>query len=141
MPFKYLEDIAIADVAFEATGKTLEELFEACALAAMQVMVDLKTVDRDTKKEIEIKADSIEQLLRKFLDELIYIKDTELLLFSKFDAKIKKNKGYELSVTALGEKIDIKKHKLGVDVKATTMHMFEVKKLDTKWKAHVILDI
>lgn len=140
MPFKFLEDIAIADVAFEASGNSLEELFESCALATMQVMADLKTVDRDIKKEIKIKSDSIEQLLRKFLDELIFIKDSELLLFSKFDADIKKNSSYELRVTALGEKLDMKKHKLGVDVKATTMHMFEVKK-DTKWHARVILDI
>ena len=140
MAFRYLEDIAIADVAFEATGNSLEELFESCALATMQVMVDLKTVDKDVKKEISIKADTIEVLLKKFLDELIFIKDTELLLFSKFDADIKKNGAYELHVTALGEKLDMKKHKTGVDVKATTMHMFEIKK-DTKWKARVILDI
>lgn len=140
MPFKYLEDIAIADVAFEASGKTLEELFESCGLATMQVMVDLKTVDKDVKKDIKIKAESVEQLLRKFLDELIFIKDTELLLFSKFDAEIKKNIAYELHVTALGEKLDMNKHKLGVDVKATTMHMFEVKK-NGQWKARVILDI
>lgn len=141
MSFKYLEDIAIADVAFEATGKTLEELFESAGLATTQVMADLKTVDRDVKKDIKIQADSVEQLLRKFLDELVFIKDTELLLFSKFDAKIKKNGKYQLNVTALGEKIDMNKHRLGVDVKATTMHMFEVKQENGVWKARVILDI
>ncbi len=139
MAFKYLEDIAIADVAFEATGNTLEELFESCALAAMQVMADLKTVARDIKKEISVKADSVEILLKRFLDELIFIKDSELLLFSKFDVDIKKNSGYHLRATALGEKLDMKKHKLGVDVKATTMHMFEV--TGPPWRARVILDI
>ena len=140
MAFTYLEDIAIADVAFEATGNTLEELFESCGLATMQVMVDLKTVDRDVKKEIKINADTIESLLKKFLDELIFIKDSELLLFSKFDVGIKKNETYELRVTALGEKLNMNKQKFGVDVKATTMHMFEVKN-EGKWKARVILDI
>ncbi len=140
MPFQYLEDIAIADVAFEATGKTLEELFESCGLATMQVMVDLEDVGRNVKKDVTIKADTIEELLKKFLDELVFIKDSELLLFSKFDAKIKKNSAYELRATALGEKLDVNRHKLGVDVKAVTMHMFEVKK-DGVWKARVILDI
>jgi len=139
MAFKFLEDIATADVAFQATGRTLEELFESCGLATMQVMADLKSVDKDVKKEIKIKADSVEMLLKKFLDELIFIKDSELLLFSKFDTKIKKNGSYQLNATALGEKIDVKKHKLGVDVKATTMHMFEV--TGPPWKARVILDI
>lgn len=139
MVFKFLEDIATADIAFEATGKTLEEMFESCGLATMQVMADLKYVDKDVKKIVDIKADSVEMLLKKFLDELIFVKDSELLLFSKFDAKIKKNGGYRLHVTALGEKIDMKKHRLGVDVKATTMHMFEV--TGPPWKARVILDI
>lgn len=142
MPFKYLEDIAIADVAFEATGKTMEEMFESAGLATMQVMAELKGVRRDVKKDILTMADSIEMLLKKFLDELIYIKDAELLLFSKFDAKITKVKGgYKIHVTALGEKLDMERHKLGVDVKATTMHMFEVKQEKGLWKARVILDI
>ncbi len=139
MPYKYLEDIAIADVAFEATGKTLDELFESCGLATMQVMVELDGIDRRVKKAIAVKADTIEELLKKFLDELVFLKDSELLLFNKFDVSIKKNGSYELRVIALGEKLDMNKHRLGVDVKAVTMHLFEV--TGPPWKARVILDI
>ena len=141
MPFKFLEDIAIADVAFEARGKNLEELFESAALATTQVMVDLKTIGKDVSKPIAIKAKDVDKLLRDFLDEIIFVKDTELLVFSKFDVKIKENSGYELKANAYGEKLDMKKHKFGVDVKATTMHMFELKKEANGWKARVILDI
>ena len=45
MPYRYLEDIATADVAFEAWGDTLEEMFVAAADATMNVMVsDLDTI-------------------------------------------------------------------------------------------------
>lgn len=141
MSFKFLEDIAIADVAFEASGKNLEQLFESAALATTQVMVELKTISRDVSKPITIKAKDVDKLLRDFLDEIIFIKDSDLLVFAKFDIKIKKNGSYELKANAYGEKLDMKKHKFGVDVKATTMHMFEVKKEATGWKARVILDI
>ena len=41
----------------------------------------------------------------------------------------------------MGEKIDMKKHEMLVDVKAVTMHMFEVKKEKNIWKARVVLDV
>ena len=45
MPYRYLEDIATADVAFEARGKDLAELFMAAAEATMNVMVaDLDSI-------------------------------------------------------------------------------------------------
>ena len=40
MTYHYLEDFAIADIAFEAAGKNLEELFIAAADATMNVMVE-----------------------------------------------------------------------------------------------------
>ena len=39
MPYKYLEDVSIADVAFEATGRTLDDMFESAGLAVTNVMV------------------------------------------------------------------------------------------------------
>jgi SHS2 domain-containing protein len=141
MSYKFLEDIAIADVAFEATGKNLEELFVSCALATTEVMVDLKDLSTKIKKEIKIENKDIEILLYEFLSELIFLKDAESLLFSKFDVKIKENKNYELAAKIAGDKINPEKQELKADVKAVTMHMFEVKKIDKGWKARIILDI
>ena len=39
MPYSYLEDVATADVAFEASGGTLEAMFAAASDATMNVMV------------------------------------------------------------------------------------------------------
>ena len=35
--YKFLEDVAIADIAFEAYGKSLNELFENAALASFEL--------------------------------------------------------------------------------------------------------
>ncbi len=143
MPYKFLPDIAIADVAFEASGRNLNEMLESAALATTNVMVkDLKTVKPKVSKSIKIKAENEEMLLFNFLQEIIYQKDANLLLFSKYAVKTKKTRsGYELSGTAKGEKLSMKKHELMVDVKAVTMHMFEVRKTKAGWKARIILDI
>ena len=130
-----------ADVLFEAYGKTLNELFENAALASQETQADLKGIKQKITKKINLKNESIEMLLFDFLQELIYLKDKDKLLFSKFKVNIKKNKEYTLIATAHGEELDMKKHELKVDVKAVTLHLFEVKKVKGKWKAHIILDI
>jgi SHS2 domain-containing protein len=139
--YKFLEDRAIADAAFEAEGESLEELFEACAQATFEVMAETKTVEAKNKEEIQLKSDDLEELLFNWLAELIYLKDLKTTVFSKYEIKIEKPDGYKLLASVWGEPIDAKKHKVKVDVKAVTYHLLKVKKTDDKWTAEVILDI
>ncbi|KPL03707.1 MAG: hypothetical protein AMJ73_05555 [candidate division Zixibacteria bacterium SM1_73] len=139
--YKFLEDRAIADAAFEAEGKSLEELFEACAQATFEVMAETDTVEAKNKEEIQLKSDDLEELLFNWLAELIYLKDLKATLFNKYQINIEKPGGYELRASIWGEPIDAEKHKVKVDVKAVTYHLLEVKKSDDKWIAKVILDI
>ena len=48
---------------------------------------------------------------------------------------------YVLEAEIEGEKINPKKHELKVDVKAVTLHKFELKKTKEGYKSRVILDI
>lgn len=141
MKFKFLEDVAIADIAFEAYGKDLNELFENCALALSDCMVDLKQIKGKIKKVIKIKSEKIEGLLYDFLSEIIFIKDTDGILFGKYQASIKQKKVFGLSVICQGDKINYEKLDLRNDVKAVTMHMFEIKKEKNNYKATVVVDI
>jgi len=141
---KYLEHTA--DILFQAEASTLPELFEQCALAVEESQIPLDNVETREKKEITGKNKKIDLLLFDFLDDLLLYKDSELLIFSKFDIKIDEtgsgdDKEYVLMCTAHGEKIDPEKHSRDVDVKAITMHMFEVEKTEDGWKAQVLLDI
>lgn len=139
MTYKFKEDVSIADVAFEASGKDVSELFESCALAVTNTMVkNLKAIKAKEKKIITLKADDIEHLLHDFMNELIFIKDTKLLLFSKYKIAIKEN---TLTAECFGEKLDPKKHVMLVDVKAVTWHLFNVEKTKKGWKAFVVLDV
>jgi SHS2 domain-containing protein len=143
MPYKFLEDISIADVAFEAQGKTLEELFEGAALAVTSTMVkDVRTMEQKTSKSIELGAENVEMLLFHFLQELIFYKDAELLLFSKFDLAIEqKNSIWNLRGKVYGEEISRDKHQLLVDVKAVSLYNFKIQKTPQGWQATVIIDV
>jgi len=140
--FVFLDDVAVADIAFDAYGKTLNDLFQHCAEAIFTMMVDLKTVQPVVEREIHLRADSLENLLYDFLSELVYLKDTELLLFKTVKVTLgKDSKGHTLAAELRGETIDREKHKLGNDIKAITMHQFSITKEKTGYKARVVVDI
>jgi SHS2 domain-containing protein len=130
-----------ADVLFEAFGKDLGELFEHAALALEETQVVLDGVGTGVEKVVSLENNKIDMLLFDFLQELIYLKDAELLLFSKFDVTITGDGSYKLSATCFGEKIDQSKHEFTVDAKAITLHQFEVVQENGVWKARVIVDI
>jgi len=139
--YRFLDDVAIADAAFEAEAENLEELFEICAQATFEVMADTKTIEHRYKEDVELVGKNLEELLFDWLAELIYLKDVRSMLFSKFDIRIQKKDGYQLTASVWGEPADQKKHMVRVDVKAVTYHLMEVKKTDNRWIAKVILDI
>jgi len=123
MKYKILDHTA--DVMFEVYGKTLNELFKNAATAIFDTMVKRSTIKIKIKKEIELESSNVEQLLFDFIEELIYIKDAEYLIFKDFKIKIKDNK---LTAILEGDKINPKKQILLTDVKAITLHKFSLKK-------------
>lgn len=143
MPYKYLDEVAIADVAFEAWGSTLEELFTAAAEATMNLMVaDLGDIASREKRKIEIENESLDMLLFNFLQELIFYKDAERLLLRVQRLQVQRlESGFRLEAETYGEELDPHKHELGVDVKAITLHRFQVKKNPEGWGADVIVDV
>ena len=143
MPFHYLEEIGTADIAFEAMGRDLPELFTAAAEATMNVMIDnLEAIEPRETRQIELSNDDAEMLLFDFLQELIYFKDAKRLLLRARETQIdQKGDQYVLKATLAGEQLDDTRHQQRADVKAVTLHGFSVEKQDDGWKAKVLLDI
>jgi SHS2 domain-containing protein len=138
--YRFLEDVAIADSAFEAEADSLEDLFRTCAIATFEVMADTSTIELKSKEDVELAGDNPDELLFDWLAELIYLKDSKSMLFGRFEVKIEQADGFKLTASAWGEPADQKKHKVRVDVKAVTYHLLEVKQVDDKWMAKVVLD-
>jgi SHS2 domain-containing protein len=143
VPYHYLEDIGTADIAFEATGRDLPELFIAAADATMNVMIDnLDAIESREARQIELSDNKIDMLLFDFLQELIYFKDARRLLLRARKTHIDhRGEEYFLRATVAGEQLDDTRHQQRADVKAVTLHGFSVEKHGGDWKARVLLDI
>jgi len=142
MSFKFLEGIATADVAIEATGKTLEEAFAEAAVAMFEVQTDTKRIKPTISKEIKIKSEDKKSLLFDWLSRLIYLRDVERMFFSEFDVKIKEVDGkFKLVAKAYGEKIDFEKHQLKIEVKGVSYTQMEIEEKLKKCRIVVVLDV
>ncbi len=141
--FKFLENSVTAELAFEAYGKDLNEVFTNAALATMETMVHLTAVLPKISKPIKLQNKELKSLLIDFLNELIYYKDAEQIFLSKFDIDVKQKPDgvWLLSAKIHGEPMDRKRHLLRADVKAATYHMLELKKEKAGWTARVVLDV
>lgn len=130
-------DIATADMAFAAYGKTKAEMFENAAKALFAVMFETSPISAKEKRGIILEREDDVILLHDFLAELLYLFDTEHIILSKFDVKIN---GDKLTAEVFGEKYDVKKHQFIIDVKAITYHKMAIEKKKDFWKCVVIVD-
>ena len=138
MRFKFLEDIATADVAFEAYGKNIEEAFSNAAVAMFEVQTDVEKVNPSESKNVEVVSESLESLLFDWLSELLYLRDTTGLFFSKFDIKIDCGKQFKLTGKVYGDKIA--GHELKTEVKGVSYQMMKIEE-KPDFKIRVILDV
>ncbi|MDV3277730.1 MAG: archease [Nitrososphaerales archaeon] len=140
MPFRFLPDVALADVAFEVTSTSVSGLFKDAAAALTEVMVDRQTLARRKTSTLRLEAEDLDRLLYDFLTDLIIRKDVDLFLVKDAEVRVERS-GRRLEAKLAGEKINRLKHGLRNDVKAVTMHMFGVRREGRGWKATVVLDI
>lgn len=143
MSYRYLEDFATADIAFEARAEDLNGLFLSSADATMNVMIEnLDSIRPVTLRTIRIENTAIDMLLFDLLQELIYYKDAEQLLLRARSVDIREEQGaFFLTAVTEGEKLNPERHQQRADVKAVTLHQFVVHKIDGGWRSLVILDV
>jgi SHS2 domain-containing protein len=76
-----------ADGKFQAYGKTLEEAFANAALATASLMWDWAKVEPRARHFIHVRGSDREQLLVKFLGEVVYLFDAKRFLLGKVDGR------------------------------------------------------
>jgi SHS2 domain-containing protein len=88
---------------------------------------------------IEISRDETEELLVAWLNELIFIQDTEHVFLVKFE--INTLAPPLLKARVMGEKMDREKHNFKSCLKAATFHGLKVEEKDGTWTCQVIFDV
>jgi SHS2 domain-containing protein len=143
MPYRYLDDIAIADAAFEAWGETVEEMLIAASDATVNIMVDdLNSIKIHVNRQFQVEDTRLDMLLFQMLQELIFFKDAErLLLRVRKLHVVQKPDSWAAAVEAAGEPIDPKRHDLITDIKAVTLHRLNVGQNSSGWIATVVVDV
>lgn len=133
----------MADAAIEVNSDSLEGIFIDSGKALTNTMVDdLKSIKTNQKYTFKVESQERDLLLFEFLEKLVIEKDANQMLFSEFEVKINQtNEKFMVSVIAHGEHIDYDRHELCADVKAVTLHKFNLTKEKEDWKAEMILDI
>lgn len=133
---RYEEIDHTADVGIRAYGRTVDELFANAAEAMFSLIADLPTVKPVGEVEVRLEAEDLPTLLLRWLSELLYLHETQRLLFSSFEVQVV---GTSLEGRARGEAIDKTRHELKLVIKAVTRHGLTVD--PGKGIAEVIFDI
>ena len=133
MTFEVLDHTA--DVGIRAEGSTLEEAFSECARGMFSLMGDIESCRPEISVEIDVEGHDLESLLYAFLSELLYLSETEEVLFSRFDIAME---GTRIRGSASGCRIaDVERH---MEIKAVTYHMLSVEVGETV-RCQVLFDI
>lgn len=123
--YKFLKHTA--DAKFQAYGRSLEEAFSNAALAVAGLMWDWENVERKLERPVKVRGNDLEQLLISFLEEIIYLLETEMFLLSSVEKLMieKEAKGYRLKALFKGDRHS-EKYKIYGDVKAITYNEMEI---------------
>ena len=95
-----------ADIGVKAFGNNLSECFENVAKAMFDIITDNSKVENIGQYNVELQADSPEQLLIDWLSELLYLNSAKNLVFGFFKVNLGGN-NKKLNATIFGEKYDI----------------------------------
>jgi SHS2 domain-containing protein len=136
-PFRILEHTA--DVGFEAMGSTREEVFANAARALVHLMVELNSLAPREEFAINVKGSDPPSLLVNWLNEILYLFDTEGWLFCDF--VVREQSDNTISALAHGEKFDRSRHQVKLQVKAITYHQLALEERRGCWRAQVYVDI
>jgi SHS2 domain-containing protein len=139
--YRIVEDIALADSAFDVEGRDLADLFETAALALAELMVDPATVARTTRHTIALEAAEIDLLLYDWLSELIFRKDRDGEVYTHSTVGIEGDGPFHLKAEVEGGTLDPARVELRADPKAVTFHQFALERSDGGWRARIVIDV
>ena len=138
--FEILEHTA--DIGIAAYGKTRKEVFINGAKGMFEIIAgENKNPKENFYDKIKLEADNLEGLLFAWLNELLYISETRLVILNKFH--IKELSDFQIKAEVEGMKINPPSIKIEKEIKAATYHRLEIKKDEESglWRAQVIFDI
>ena len=125
--FRFLEHTA--DAKFQAFGATIEEAFANAVLATASLMWDPEKVTMREQHSIDVQGRDLEQLLVRFLGEVIYLWETRSFLTAAAEDVViaPGGPGFRLSALLRGDD-QADKYRVFGDVKAVTYNEMKIER-------------
>lgn len=126
-----------ADVGIRAWGPTLEVAFAEAAKGLVADMVEVAEAKPAGEAHLEVEAESMERLLYRFLEEVLFLFETRLWVIAEVDVTFEE--GPRLKAHLRGEAYESARHGHVHEIKAITFHDLEVRRDPPE--VRVIVDI
>ena len=132
----------MTDALIEAYGTSLDEAFDNAARGLVDTMIDIKTIEDKIEERLEVYGSDLKNLLYNWLESVLVKVTLNGLVFSSFDVKIHKSlRGFEAKGVAVGETLDLKRHKPKTEAKAVTYHMMSINNKKGKVSLRFLIDL
>jgi len=133
---RYEEIEHTADLAIKAYGRDIKELFANAAYGMFSAMgIDLEAIKPTLRREVRLEAPDREALLVDWLNELLYLHETEGEIYADFDI-------HALSETELRANImGTKGNGAKIVIKAATFHNLEIARMEDGYAVTITFDV
>ena len=140
-PYKFIDHTA--DIAVEVEDNSLEELFRSSAAALLNSLVEFKKTGKSEKKDLALSAESIEELLVSFLNELNFLITVKNWIPTKIISIniAHENNSIKLNSVLMGEVFNSDYHYIKEEIKAVTYHQMKIIKTEAGFKTLIVFDI
>lgn len=137
MSYRIIEHTA--DTGIIACAPSRKKLFINTAKALFDIMAKPRTTqeNKNITSKIKIQARNLEELLVKWLNQLLFLSETKKVIFTEI--KIIALSRTSLSALLLGK--SFRNFLVATGVKAATYHRLRVQRKKGLWQALVILDV
>jgi SHS2 domain-containing protein len=140
--FRFLDDIALADLAFEAEGDSVGELFRAATWALLETLADPATVAATWERRMAHVSEGPDDLLFDWLSDIVYWKDAAGVVFHDAEISVRQEGStWRLEAVLRGASVDQTTQTLHSDVKGITKHLYDVRQEGARWYARVVVDV
>jgi SHS2 domain-containing protein len=127
-----------ADVAVEATGGTLEDVFAAVAAGLTEAHCEDVPPGAGERFDFGVAAESREAVLFDYLDELVYQRDVRGVLPADHEAHVEADGEWRVDASARGvplEAVDAR------EIKAVTYSEMTLEETPEGWRAYLVFDV
>jgi len=131
-----------ADIGLEVSAPSIETLFSTAAIALFDLLLEARATlseSRFSNRHISIDADNPPELLVRWLAELLYLHETEHLIFRKLQVTTLSRA--RLAGMVSFEPFNPAHHRVKREIKGITYHQLTLEKQPAGWRTRLVLDV